>query len=393
VYGNLIPGLANVIAKVVITALVALCILQSLGGRLLGLHIDAQVLSSIPQEWLSYSTLTLIAVIILAAVLAALKVKASLMIQISIGALGLFAIGLVVTKTPASVSTLFVNTNSSWWATLGAALLIFAGFGGLWANSAADFTSGIAASASGFRTFSFTALGLLVPLVSGSFGILLAQSESQAKVWFGAIGFAGWQLSVAEGLLVISLIGWAILSVSSLGNSLAGLGLRLSRAWLLALAAALVSATAIVADFGNAWNLLFEMLPVLGVPLLAWTGLFTTEVLIRRMAYHEVSLQHGYGIYRSINWLSISGFIVAVTIGLGYVQSSYPWFTWAGYLIKYSGGSTFWHESQLGLGIAFLIGALTPVAFGISRIKRQEAEMQAIENRRLDLNDVDLSLD
>jgi hypothetical protein len=111
------------------------------------------------------------------------------------------------------------------------------------------------------------------------------------------------------------------------------------------------------------------------------------------MAYHEVSLQHGYGIYRSINWLSVSGFIVAVMVGLGYVQSGHPWFSWTGYLIKVSGGAAFWNESQLGLGIAFLIGAITPVAFGIGRIKRQEAEMQAIENRRLDLNNVDLNLD
>ncbi|MEI6590727.1 MAG: hypothetical protein WCO24_01845, partial [Actinomycetes bacterium] len=184
--------------------------------------------------------------------------------------------------------------------------------------------------------------------------------------------------------------GLLLMANSSVVFALSGLARRLNRnltIWVVALVALGLSIVLFVNKV-SAWTLVADYLPVVGVLLLAWTGTFIAEVLIRRIAYHEVSLQRAYGIYRSFNWVSLVGFLVSVVVGFGFVKSQGQGVTWVGYIINLFSDSSFWNQAQLGLGFAFLISALVPVVFGIGRIKRQEAEVLAIENRRNDLNNV-----
>jgi hypothetical protein len=116
------------------------------------------------------------------------------------------------------------------------------------------------------------------------------------------------------------------------------------------------------------------------VIVLAWTGIFVGDVAVRRIAYHEVSLARDYGFYKSWNWVNISGFVLAVVIGLGLVGSvDGPWF-WLGYI----------SDSYLSIGIfvAPLVSFLFPILFGRKRIALQEQEVLKIESRRHDLTDV-----
>ena len=126
----------------------------------------------------------------------------------------------------------------------------------------------------------------------------------------------------------------------------------------------------------------------LAVPVAAWSGIFVSDVLIRRIAYHEVSLSRSYGFYKSINLTNTIGWTVAVAIGWGLLKSNLVEFGWLGFLADYSTNAEFWAQSNFGIVISFALGLLLPVAGGIPRIKMQEREVLAIEARRNDLKDV-----
>jgi hypothetical protein len=126
----------------------------------------------------------------------------------------------------------------------------------------------------------------------------------------------------------------------------------------------------------------------LAVPVAAWSGIFVSDVLIRRIAYHEVSLSRSYGFYKGANLTNLIGWVFAVIVGWGLLPSNLVEFQWLGFLSDFSSNQEFWSQSNFGVVIAFAIGLLLPVAAGIPRIKNQEAEVLAIEARRNDLKDV-----
>jgi cytosine/uracil/thiamine/allantoin permease len=105
------------------------------------------------------------------------------------------------------------------------------------------------------------------------------------------------------------------------------------------------------------------------------------DVAIRKIAYHEVSLARDYGFYRAWNWVNISGFLVAVAIGLGLVSNVEGIWSWTGYISD----SYF----NVGIYIAPLVSFLFPILFGRKRIKLQEQEVLKIESRRNDLINVE----
>jgi hypothetical protein len=126
----------------------------------------------------------------------------------------------------------------------------------------------------------------------------------------------------------------------------------------------------------------------LAVPVAAWSGVFVSDVLIRRIAYHEVSLSRSYGFYKPVNITNTLGWIMAVGLGWGLLKSNLIEFNWLGYFADLTSNAEFWAQSNFGVVIAFAIGLLLPVAAGIPRIKRQEREVLSIEARRNDLRDV-----
>jgi uncharacterized membrane protein len=89
-----------------------------------------------------------------------------------------------------------------------------------------------------------------------------------------------------------------------------------------------------------------------------------------------------------VNLTNLLGWIAAVFLGWGLIKSNLFELQWLGYLSGYASNSIFWAVSNFGIVIAFAVGLLLPVAVGIPRIKKQEAEVLQIEARRNDLRDV-----
>ena len=112
-----------------------------------------------------------------------------------------------------------------------------------------------------------------------------------------------------------------------------------------------------------------------------WIGAQLSDTLLRRGAYHDASLTRGYGFYGSFNWVALTGYVLGVVFGLG-IAEGIDYFPWTGFL----GG-------VLGFKVSVVFAALITLAFasvftlltGFPRIRRQQEETKAVEDRRYDL--------
>jgi hypothetical protein len=138
------------------------------------------------------------------------------------------------------------------------------------------------------------------------------------------------------------------------------------------------------ADLGPAVE---SLLPVAGVPVIAWLATYGVDTVLRRDEYHEVSLLRDYGFYGRVRVVNLTGWLLATAVGLGFVESLVPGFTWLGYLAHPLGYSATGLQADTGVWIAFAIGVIAPL-FTVGSIRQQEAEGQALANRHKDLINV-----
>ena len=112
-----------------------------------------------------------------------------------------------------------------------------------------------------------------------------------------------------------------------------------------------------------------------------WIGAVLSDTLLRRGAYHDASLTRGYGFYGSFNWVALIGYVIGVIFGLG-IATPNEHFSWLGYL----GGVVGFNISiVLASLLAMALGVVFTLATGYPRIRRQQQETKAVEDRRYDL--------
>ncbi|WP_138316355.1 purine-cytosine permease family protein [Rhodoluna limnophila] len=309
-----------------------------------------------------------------------------------------------VTTSGIAWNDLLLESNRSWVATFASATLIFSIFGLAWSGTGADFARKLSVNQLGLKVVGLAFISLaIIPTLFGSFGLALARGmRSFGPDFLGAYeanfvsALADYGYPWLAGVLGVSaLLSLAvILAMSQYSTNLGlhALGLKLRPivaqpvlALLVGLIAGLVVYT-VRTDV--AWQLVADYAVFFAVPMAAWSGIFASDVLIRRIAYHEISLSRTYGFYKSVNVLNVSGWFVATVIGLGLVDASSPGLTWLGYLAPSLTNPDYWLSTNFGGLVALAIGVLVPLATGILRIKRQEAEVLAIEARRTELLDV-----
>ena len=312
---------------------------------------------------------------------------------------------IAVTAGAVSVDELLAQPTSSWLNTFGVAVLTFSVFGLAWTSAGADFARKLSTTARGASVVGWGALALaVIPTVVASYGLVLLGSAPTAKTdgltspGFYSVTllqqFSGlltpWLGYLLAGSGVISAVVILAMSLYSSNLSLHSIGAKLQPA----LAQPLLGLVAVAAAFvgswylSDIWSLLHGYVLIAAVPVAAWSGIFVTDVLIRRIAYHEISLSRGYGFYKSVNWVNLSGWVIATALGFGLIYSDQSGFGWTGYVADATVNQEFWSTTNFGIIIAFAFGSLLPVVLGIPRIKRQESEVLAIESRRDDLKDI-----
>ncbi len=316
-------------------------------------------------------------------------------------AAGFFAVLLAVALMVPSIrlEALASVEGGGWLATLGAAALVFACTGLLWVGAGSDFARRLGSDQLGVKVVSWVFVAVaVIPFLISIFGLAYFESLSdQVKLQFSQnflIGLAASNplslVPVAVSSAIALVIGGAM-ALYSISHSLRTLGVVVKPVVLHPIIAFFVIGFAILAagrlSNTDLWHNLGGYILVIAVPAAAWAGIFTCDILIRRIAYHEVSLSRSYGFYKPANWINLVGWVVASAIGWGFTVSKLPEFNWLGFFTTES-SENFWQLSNFGIVVSLAIGLLLPALLGIPRIKRQEAEVLSLEARRNDLKDI-----
>ena len=403
VTANIVPAIAQVIAKIAIGSVLVVGLLGMFNDNVVGLPEFGQVAIATSGFEIPGMAVLASVLLVLGSVLALLGGKVLYWAQLSISSFAALAVVLFTSFTAGSIQ---LNDQSftfsgNWLALVSLVVAVVSTFGALWVNSVADFTRKIAMGEPGKRVVLFVSLAAGVfPFLIATFAILLTGSLSGALRTAALTNPLGAVLNMVPDWLaslmlissVLTLLAWAANWLYSSSVSLAAISLKLRRyiSQPIVLVLALASSIAVI-SLANSWASVFTPVVAIGsVLVFAWAGIFVSDVALRRIAYHEVSLTRDYGFYRAANWINLSAFVVSVALGLGFVSSSVAGFEWLGYIATAVGAAD-WSATQIGALIALGFASVFPILFGRKRIASQEAEVLKIEARRNDLDDVELS--
>jgi len=262
-----------------------------------------------------------------------------------------------------------------------------------------DFARKLPAETPGSKVFFLSFVStFFLPLLTGVLGLLwLFMSEETISASFSAEVLATVAASapvwvfvlfvVAVGLSILHLITASLYSLS--GNLI---GIAKIPGWVAALVVSvLVLAGVLVPSYFVAASTLhesvLELVLLAGVVAAAWAGIFVADALARTRGYHEVSLTREYGFYGKLNLVNTLGFLLAVTLGFGYLNGGPQLSSWTGYLGDLTPEIFELAGSNIGIAMAFGLATLLPVVLGIPRIKKQERNLAELDQRRQELKE------
>ena len=402
VTANIFPAIAQVLAKLAIGSALVISAVVLFNSNIVGLPGFSETAISAGALDISWSFVFGGALLILGSVLALLGGKILYWGQLSVAAIAalttLLFIGFAAGGIQLDAREMTMSGN--WLEMFSLIVLVLVFFAALWVNAVADFTRKIAMAESGKAVALYISLAVgVVPFVISIFSVLLSSSLSAnfrlvavsdpLGAIFGVI--PAWLASMVLVSAAISLLAWAASWLYSMSVGLAAISIKLRRyvsqpiVLILALAStfALTQLSTLLSV-----KLLLTVSVIATVLVFSWAGIFVSDVALRRIAYHEVSLTRDYGFYRAINVVNLVGFVLAATLGLAFVSSETPGFEWLGFIAKPIGAGD-WATTNIGVLLALGFACLFPLLFGRKRIKDQELEVLKIEARKNDLDGVD----
>jgi NCS1 family nucleobase:cation symporter-1 len=269
-------------------------------------------------------------------------------------------------------------------------ILVFAYLGLAWATSGADLARYQRPFSGGGRSMLHALGGAGLPaLVLVCYGALLAASSPTQAAAFavdpvGTVArlLPGWSGIPLLTVATVTLLSALIVNLYSGGLAFAAATRSVGRAGGVLLAAGGTGLVALVILLSRTALVdAFLALPLtLAVPVAAWAGLFSAEFLLRRRPLDSGSLLRRGGAYADWRWKNLVALVLISAIGFGLVgpgpgQPGRPgWLGWEGFLLGLPGTGTLQELGGSGAGVlvAFLLGLLTPLIFGIPAIRRQE---------------------
>lgn len=403
VWGNVLPAVAMLLVKIIWS--IALLIFAA---RILSPLLTSQpwfaVISSqfvFPAEFTALM-LTTIPMVMISALVAGFGGIAMLRSQQLVGAfslLGILGIGFFVFSTN-SILDLRQGELLAAPALIDLAIFSFMLFGFTVFSQSGDFARKLPVETPGAKVFFLSFVStLFIPLAVGvmgvlwifmaeeSFGLLLTDQliptiAAAAPIWV-FIGFV-----VAVGLSALQLLAN---SIYSLAGSLASVGAKLPGAVSVLLLSIVLLAGTLVSSMllatSSVLAMLIELLVLVSVVAASYSGIVLADALIRSRDYHEVSLTRDYGFYGRFNFANLTGFILSVALGFGYLNGTGLLSSWAGYLGDFTPAIFDVAGSNIGIAMAFGLAILFPVLFGIPRIKKQEVKLVELDERREELKE------
>jgi NCS1 family nucleobase:cation symporter-1 len=278
-------------------------------------------------------------------------------------------------------------------AVVGAAVLVMAGTGVGWVNSAADYSRYLPRTASTRGVVGWPTLGGSLPVVVlVGYGVLLCASDEKlaAAVALDPIGalttiLPTWFLVPFALVAIGGLVGGAVLDIYSSGLTLLTLGLRAPR-WAAAAVdgVLMVLGTIYIVWVADSFLGLFQaFLIVLGVPMAAWCGIFLADLLVRRRDYDEALLLDEGGVRGggSFHAVTVLLMLVATLVGWGLVIDTTgqgKGLSWLGFLLGplgLGGRDGAWAYASLGVPVALVVGFVGYLLTRTGAVRRQESEL------------------
>ena len=378
VRGNYLAAIPLVLIKLAMGAAILYSAVGLFDGSITSAPALSDAVFTSPAQ-VSWQLLALAALLLLAGVLAVFGGKVLYWAQLVVGGIGAVAIiGFVVgTAGNLKTSELTYSSKPAYLAIVLASTVVATLFGSFWVTAVAEFTRKIPMRISGRMVSLYVGISTAVlPLIIAGYGLWaiksnlttdqIAKQKSLLNLVLTAL--PEWAANLMLYSAIATLLAWAASWMYATSVSFAAIGAKLRP---LISQPVILVVSLLIAGFATKYlDLTFA-----AVVIFAWAGIFVGDVALRRIAYHEVSLARDYGFYRAWNVVNIIGFVLAVLLGLLFVDTSY-----------FSAVVAF---GNVGIYIAFGFALLFPVIFGRGRVAQQEAELLKIEARRNDLDDVE----
>lgn len=194
---------------------------------------------------------------------------------------------------------------------------------------------------------------------------------------------------------------------------LAAIGLSLGYALLLCLKTAALDLAALLPIKSRVGGLLLSVVAVLGALTLfalqpanlaldylvnvfvlvsalsaGWIGMLVTDLALRRIAYHELSLSRSYGFYKRFSIASILAWLVTVFAGLALMPIHLQGLDFTGFADASIGLDRNVSTAPIGFVFTLALGVLLTLIVRIPEIRKQEREVLSVEARRDQLNNI-----
>jgi hypothetical protein len=118
-----------------------------------------------------------------------------------------------------------------------------------------------------------------------------------------------------------------------------------------------------------------------------WAGAYLTDSLMRQGEYHEVSLMRSYAFYKPVAPFALVGYLALFGFGLGITEV--PGLAWSGFLNRYLDSIVIFGNYS-GIVLGFVGAAFWTLLTSLPRIRKQEREVAAVDERRSEIAGVEL---
>ena len=119
-----------------------------------------------------------------------------------------------------------------------------------------------------------------------------------------------------------------------------------------------------------------------------WIGMLVTDVALRKIAYHELSLSRSYGFYKRFSIISIISWLMTVIASLALIPVHLRGLSFTGFGDASIGLARDISAAPVGFLIVLALGVVLTLAVRIPEIRKQEREVLLVESRREQLNNI-----
>lgn len=287
----------------------------------------------------------------------------------------------VVTAPFVDLSTALAVPDGNALTAIGAGVLVFSLLTISWVAVGGELARYQQPGSSGVATTVWASFGAALPafLLIG-WGVLLSASSGALAEGLGTDPIAALAARLPDWYPVPLLLAVSVGLLSSLATVLYSTGLTLGAAGVplpRQLRTIIVAVLSGIAGIGlllvqsSVTSLIGSLVPVLAVPIAAWVGIMTTELLPRGRSLDAESLLRRGGRYRDWVWPNVVALIVISVVGIGLVArgtlAAPAGYLWALFGLAPDAPIVL---AQLGVPLALILGLLTPLGLRSSALRR-----------------------